>query len=166
MLTKLTKTILAHDTELKVCLFPFSRLCYGRWYSSQKTWESLTPMGKVRFLVPYLIVAVFDYMYPDGWTWRPFGGWLHMSDILPPLLISTISRVPLSSSPVMLAVSWLDRRSVLTAVTASSRKIKYPLRSFKTTTTYRGILGLIRLRVVWYGRCLTLTFITVNCFFM
>ena len=34
MLTKLTRTILAHDQELK------------------KTWESLTPMGRVRCIPP------------------------------------------------------------------------------------------------------------------
>ena len=45
MLTKLTKTILAHDNELKVSttLWRHIEVINLR----QKTWESLTPMGKV-----------------------------------------------------------------------------------------------------------------------
>ena len=50
MLTKLTRTILAHDQELKV-RFPLVLLVSGHLLMlvalPQKTWESLTPMGRV-----------------------------------------------------------------------------------------------------------------------
>jgi hypothetical protein len=51
MLTKLTRTILAHDTELKVrhlhLTVPDSARSPALFLSLQKTWESLTPMGRM-----------------------------------------------------------------------------------------------------------------------
>ena len=53
MLTKLTRTILAHDTELKVwadwllVLLVLGHMLMVVAVSPQKTWESLTPMGRV-----------------------------------------------------------------------------------------------------------------------
>jgi hypothetical protein len=46
MMTKLTRTILSNDPELKVTLLlhsPFLR----PYATCQKTWESLTPLGRV-----------------------------------------------------------------------------------------------------------------------
>ena len=51
MLTKLTRTILAHDQELKVRRLPLVSLMSCQMLilvaRPQKTWESLTPMGRV-----------------------------------------------------------------------------------------------------------------------
>lgn len=47
MLTKLTKTILAHDEELKVRLWRPRSSSRDAHSSLQKTWESLTPMGRM-----------------------------------------------------------------------------------------------------------------------
>ena len=49
MLTKLTRTILAHDQELKVRVpaLLVEVICSPRGVLPQKTWESLTPMGRV-----------------------------------------------------------------------------------------------------------------------
>lgn len=48
MLTKLTRTILEHDQDLKVCLVMVFRSTSRLTDSSlQRTWESLTPMGRM-----------------------------------------------------------------------------------------------------------------------
>jgi hypothetical protein len=54
MLTKLTKTVLEHDQERKVGSFcPFYRSFHKILpFLFKKTWEDLTPMGRVGYVTP------------------------------------------------------------------------------------------------------------------